>query len=99
MSSSWQQSVNSRLRPANDTEKFWTEQGLVEKPLSSTVKRQSKTGQVSRLTERLASAEEEIVRLKRSCQFTALAEMLSAGEEYAKEVGASTCFGRCSCYR
>ncbi|CAM9160507.1 unnamed protein product, partial [Hapterophycus canaliculatus] len=43
-------------------------------------------GQVSRLAERLAAAEKEVVRLKRSCQFTALAEMMSAGEEYAKEV-------------
>lgn len=42
---------------------------------------------MSRLTERLAAAERELAQLKRSCQFTALAEMLSAGEEYANEVG------------
>lgn len=41
---------------------------------------------MSRLTERLAAAERELAQLKRSCQFTALAEMLSAGEEYANEV-------------
>lgn len=42
--------------------------------------------QISRLTERLEVAEGELGRLKRSCQFTALAEMLTAGEEYAQEV-------------
>eukprot|EP00903_Cladosiphon_okamuranus_P018731 g17241.t1 len=43
-------------------------------------------GQMSRLSERLVAAEGELTQLKRSCQFTALAEMLSAGEEYVKEV-------------
>lgn len=43
---------------------------------------------MSRLTERLAAAEGELAQLKRSCQFTALTEMLSAGEEYANEVEA-----------
>ncbi|CAN0326399.1 unnamed protein product, partial [Ectocarpus sp. 13 AM-2016] len=42
--------------------------------------------QLSRVTERLAHTEEELMRLKRSCQFTALAEMLTAGEEYVSEV-------------
>ncbi|CAB1112084.1 unnamed protein product [Ectocarpus sp. CCAP 1310/34] len=42
--------------------------------------------QLSRVTERLAHTEEELLRLKRSCQFTALAEMLTAGEEYVSEV-------------
>jgi len=41
---------------------------------------------MARLTERLNAAEGELTQLKRSCQFTALAEMLAAGEEYAKEV-------------
>lgn len=41
---------------------------------------------MSRLTERLVAAEGELAQLKCSCQFTALAEMLSAGEEYANEV-------------
>lgn len=41
---------------------------------------------MSRLTDRLALAEGELGRLKRSCQFTALAEILAAGEEYAHEV-------------
>ncbi|CAM9266153.1 unnamed protein product [Ectocarpus sp. 12 AP-2014] len=42
--------------------------------------------QLSRVTERLGHTEEELMRLKRSCQFTALAEMLTAGEEYLSEV-------------
>ncbi|CAM9186587.1 unnamed protein product [Ectocarpus sp. 4 AP-2014] len=42
--------------------------------------------QLSRVTERLAHTEEELMCLKRSCQFTALAEMLTAGEEYVSEV-------------
>lgn len=41
---------------------------------------------MSRLTERLVVAEGELGRVKRSCQFTALAEMLTAAEEYAHEV-------------
>ena len=50
---------------------------------------------MSRLTERLAAAEGELAQLKRSCQFTALTEMLSAGEEYANEVmRAAALFGR-----
>lgn len=42
--------------------------------------------QVSRLSERLAAAEAELIRVKRSCQFTALTEMRSTGEEYVYEV-------------
>lgn len=53
---------------------------------------------MARLTERLNAAEEELAHLKRSCQFTALAEMLAAGEEYAKEVpsGKLTLRGYCT---
>lgn len=43
-------------------------------------------GEVSRLKERLVATEAELSEVKRSCQFTALAEMLAAGEEYVAEV-------------
>lgn len=42
--------------------------------------------QVSRLLQRLVVAEEELVRVKRLCEYTALTEMRSTGEEYVKEV-------------
>lgn len=42
--------------------------------------------QVSCLTKRLESTEEELERLKRSCQSTSLTEALAMGNEYFKEV-------------
>lgn len=43
-------------------------------------------GEVSRLKEQMIATEAELTDVKRSCQSTALAEMMAAGEEYMIEV-------------
>lgn len=43
-------------------------------------------GEVSRLKERLGATRAELSNVKRSCQSTALEEMMAAGEEYVIEV-------------